>query len=39
MLSLRPWTERRDAAKLQRDRAAVEDAICTAAALSWSSDA
>ena len=39
MLSLRPWTERRDAATLQRDRAGVEEAICTAAALSWSSDA
>ena len=33
MLSLRPWTERRDAATLQRDRAGVEEAICTAAAL------
>jgi len=39
MLSLRPWTERRDAATLQRDRAGVEEAICTAAALSWSGDA
>jgi type IV secretory pathway TraG/TraD family ATPase VirD4 len=39
MLSLRPWTQRRDAATLQRDRAGVEEAICTAAALSWSGDA
>jgi len=39
MLSLRPWTSRRGAATLRRDRARVEEAIRTAAALSWSGDA
>ena len=31
MLTLRPWTARRDAPRLQRDRAAVEEAIRSAA--------
>ncbi len=39
MLSLRPWTARRDARTLLRDQAGVEEAIRTAAALRWSDDA
>ena len=35
MLTLRPWTARTDAAELQRDRVAVEDAIRNAAGESW----
>jgi type IV secretory pathway TraG/TraD family ATPase VirD4 len=35
MLTLRPWTARTDAPQLQRDRAAVEDAIRNAAGQSW----
>lgn len=35
MLTLRPWTARRDAAQLLDDRARVEDAIRTAAGESW----
>jgi type IV secretory pathway TraG/TraD family ATPase VirD4 len=37
MLTLRPWTARPDAPRLERDRAHVEDAIRAAAERSWSS--
>jgi type IV secretory pathway TraG/TraD family ATPase VirD4 len=36
MLTLRPWTARRDAGRVRRERVAVEDVIRTAAAESWS---
>ena len=39
MLTLRPWTARSDAHRLQRDRVAVEDAIRSAATESWSASA
>jgi type IV secretion system protein VirD4 len=39
MLTLRPWTARSDARALQRDRAAIENAIRSTAAQSWSTRA
>jgi hypothetical protein len=39
MLNLRPWTARRDARSLQRDRAGVEEVIRTTAEQSWSGHA
>jgi type IV secretory pathway TraG/TraD family ATPase VirD4 len=39
MLTLRPWTVRHDALRLQRDRSNVEDTVRASAANCWSHDA